>query len=167
MSEQRSTGRPKGEPTQQVAFRFFPALLARLDAYATDLNEQHRGAGINRTDAVRILLEQALDEAERSTKPTRRKKAPPRVTQADRTRFINAYVAVGSGRGFVRIHRLREHLTDWSRPRFDRTLTTLRAEHAIELHGGDTSTMTTQEQDKSYTDEHGTLYVTLSWRDET
>lgn len=81
----------------------------------------------------------------------------------DRTTFKNAYTTVGEGRGFVRIHRLREHL-GWSRARFDRVLNGLSTSHTIEFHGGDPSRMTEDELYDSYQDEHGTLMLTMSWR---
>ncbi|MCI0526980.1 MAG: hypothetical protein L0Y56_05930, partial [Nitrospira sp.] len=70
---------------------------------------------------------------------------------------------VGKGRGFVRIHRIRE-LLNWTRERFDRVLMDLMADYIIELHGGDPSILTEQEIRNSFMDENGMLYITLTWR---
>ncbi len=83
----------------------------------------------------------------------------------DRTAFKRAYYRVGKGRSFVPIHQIREYL-HWPRERFDRVLTELMADYAVELHGGDPSTMTEAEIKNSFMDESGMLYITLSWRGE-
>ncbi len=84
----------------------------------------------------------------------------------DRSIFYAAYHAVGQGRSFVRIHRLREALP-WPRERFDRLLLTLLAEYSVELHGGDPSLMTAEDIRQSYSSADGTLYIALSWRGTT
>ena len=77
--------------------------------------------------------------------------------------FKAAYQAIGHGRGFVRIHKVREFLS-WSKKRFNRTFKHLIQELIIELHGGDPSIMTKQELDDSWIDERtGFLYLTLTW----
>jgi hypothetical protein len=81
---------------------------------------------------------------------------------AGRAAFKEAYNEIGKGRGFVRIHRIREYL-DWSREHFDNTLMELMGDYTIELHGGDPSIMTEQEIKDSYTDENGLLYINLTW----
>ncbi len=48
------------------------------------------------------------------------------------------------GRGFVRIHRLREHL-GWPRERFDQSLQELWSAYIIKLHDGNASQMTEEE----------------------
>jgi hypothetical protein len=83
----------------------------------------------------------------------------------DRMAFKQAYSRVGKGRSFVPIHQIREYLR-WPRERFDRVLTELMADYAVELHGGDPSTMTEAEIKNSFMDESGMLYITLSWRGE-
>ena len=80
-----------------------------------------------------------------------------------RTAFKDAYDRVGQGRDFVRIHRLRDAL-GWSHERFDQVLIDLMADYTVELHGGDPSLLTVADLHDSYTDPHGTLYITLSWR---
>ena len=77
--------------------------------------------------------------------------------------FKNVYERVGQGRDFVRIHRLREAL-GWPRERFDQVLKDLMADYTVELHGGDPSLLTAADLHDSFTDAHGTLYITLSWR---
>jgi hypothetical protein len=81
----------------------------------------------------------------------------------DRLAFHTAYKAVGHGRSFVRIHRLRDALP-WPRERFDGVLRTLLADYTVELHGGDPSVMTEEELRHSFSDADGTLYIALSWR---
>jgi hypothetical protein len=81
----------------------------------------------------------------------------------DRLAFHAAYYAVGHGRSFVRIHRLRDALP-WPRARFDRVLRVLLADYTVELHGGDPSVMTEEELRHSFTDADGTLYIAMSWR---
>jgi hypothetical protein len=80
-----------------------------------------------------------------------------------RTAFKDAYDRVGQGRDFVRIHRLRDAL-GWPPERFDQVLIDLMADYTVELHGGDPSLLTAADLHDSYTDPHGTLYITLSWR---
>jgi hypothetical protein len=80
-----------------------------------------------------------------------------------RTAFKDAYDRVGQGRDFVRIHRLRDAL-GWPHERFDQVLIDLMADYTVELHGGDPSLLTVADLHDSYTDPHGTLYITLSWR---
>lgn len=53
------------EDTEQVAFRFPRALLARVDRHVERMNREHPGLGASRADAVRTLLTRALDEVER------------------------------------------------------------------------------------------------------
>jgi hypothetical protein len=77
--------------------------------------------------------------------------------------FQDAYVRVGQGYDFVRIHRLRDAL-GWPREHFDQALMDLMATYAVELHGGDPSLLTPDELRDSFTDRHGTLYITMSWR---
>lgn len=89
--------------------------------------------------------------------------AAPETPDDERAAFKTAYDTVGQGRAFVRIHRLRDALL-WPRGRFDRVLTELRAAYTVELHGGDPSHFSDRERRRSFTDEHGTLYLTLSWR---
>jgi hypothetical protein len=81
----------------------------------------------------------------------------------DKRAFHNAYMTVGSGRDFVRIHRVREQL-GWLTERFNATLEQLAADYKIELHGGDPSRLSKEELDNSYRDNYGQQYITLSWR---
>lgn len=76
--------------------------------------------------------------------------------------FKDAYDRVGKGRGFVRIHRVRDAL-NWPEDTFDRLLGELMADYVIELHGGDPSALSETEIRKSFVDENGTVYITLSW----
>lgn len=89
---------------------------------------------------------------------------PESILPRDREAFQRACQAVGGGRRFVRIHRIREHL-QWPRERFDRVLAELRRSFAVQLHGGDPSTMTEGQIRDSYQDEQGRLYIALTWSD--
>jgi hypothetical protein len=88
---------------------------------------------------------------------------PPPAAVNDRLAFQEAYARVGQGRDFVRIHRLRAAL-GWPRVHFDRVLRELMADYSVELHAGDPLLFTDADLSDSFTDEHGTLYLTLSWR---
>jgi hypothetical protein len=88
--------------------------------------------------------------------------APASATN-ERAAFQTAYAAVGQGRSFVRIHRLRDALP-WPHQRFDQVLQALVADYTVELHGGDPSVMTQEELRHSFTAADGTLYIALSWR---
>jgi len=79
-----------------------------------------------------------------------------------RAAFKAAYDHMGKGRGFVRIHRIREYL-GWDRKKFQHVLDTLLADYTVEIHRGDPSILTDQEIRDSHSDENGTLYITLSW----
>jgi len=79
------------------------------------------------------------------------------------TEFHDAYKSVGKGRNFVRIHRIRESL-QWPEKTFDTVLTSLMQNYAVELHGGDPSSMSEKEIENSYKDENGRLFLTISWR---
>jgi len=77
--------------------------------------------------------------------------------------FKKAYDFIGKGRGFVRIHRIREYL-NWDRNRFDSVLKKLTHDLIIELHGGDPSIMTKAEIEDSYVDPRtGFLFITMTW----
>lgn len=54
-----------------AAFRLKPELLKRLDLHAKRMEAAMPGASFTRTDAVRVLLSQALDAAERAAKEKR------------------------------------------------------------------------------------------------
>jgi hypothetical protein len=76
--------------------------------------------------------------------------------------FQQAYGDIGQGRGFVRIHRIRERL-GWPPELFHRIMQKLLRDYVIEIHGGDPSALTEKEIRDSYRDENGTLYITLTW----
>ena len=59
---------------QQVAFRFPPELLARLDAYVDRMRAQTPGLKATRADAARVLITKALD-AEKVQAPKGKAKA--------------------------------------------------------------------------------------------
>lgn len=64
--------------TQQLAFRFSPELIARIDAHVERLRAEAPWSNPNRAMAVRLLLTAALDAVERAhaKKGPRRKGAP-------------------------------------------------------------------------------------------
>jgi len=82
--------------------------------------------------------------------------------KAVRAAFKAAYNHIGKGRGFVRIHRIREYL-GWEREKFAQVLNDLLADYTVEIHRSDPSILTEQERCDSHTDDNGTLYITLSW----
>jgi hypothetical protein len=84
-------------------------------------------------------------------------------TPQARQQWCAAYNVIGKGKGFVRLHRIREAL-GWPRDEFDRVLETLVAGYHVELHGGDPSRLSPAEVADSCQDAHGTLYLTVSWR---
>lgn len=88
---------------------------------------------------------------------------PSQDIESDRVAFKVAYDAIGSGRSFVRIHRVREHL-GWSRERFDALLVALAHRGTLKLHQGDPSDLTENDVRASWEDEHGFLYITFTWR---
>ncbi len=76
--------------------------------------------------------------------------------------FKAAYDKIGKGRGFVRIHQIREEL-GWSVREFDDLLKKLMADYTVELHCGDPSLLNERQIKDSFTDDNGVLYITLTW----
>ncbi len=89
--------------------------------------------------------------------------APQAPMIDERSVFKAAYQAVGKGKSFVDIHRVRGYL-GWPREQFDAVLNELRCDYTIQLHGGDPSTMTEKEIQGSYLDENNILYLTMTWK---
>ncbi len=102
-------------------------------------------------DKLRVILLEKGDGAELACERT------------DEELFYEAYLAIGKGRDFVRIHRIRERL-GWGEERFDGVLIDLARKFEIELHGGDPSSMTKEEIRGSYVDGTGWLYIAVSRR---
>jgi hypothetical protein len=90
-------------------------------------------------------------------------KASPLLSLDDRAAFKETYEDIGKGKSFVDIYRIRRHL-GWPRERFDAVLCELKRDYAIQLHGGDPSSMTEQAIQDSYMDENNILYLTLTWK---
>jgi len=129
---------------------FLPALnslLQRGDLFCT-LNREHRPL--------------VTPVGQPAGAPVREEEDQGPMTREERNAFHKAYETVGSGRRFVRIHLIREHL-QWPRERFDRILAELRRNFEVQLHGGDPSSMTETEIRDSYKDEQGRLYIALTW----
>jgi hypothetical protein len=82
---------------------------------------------------------------------------------ADRQGFKAAYDAVGRGRSFVSISKLRRHL-GWPRDRFDALLSRLSRDLVIQLQGGDPSAMDEAEIRDSFIDDRGRLRIAVTWR---
>ncbi|KPA18560.1 hypothetical protein MHK_001222 [Candidatus Magnetomorum sp. HK-1] len=77
--------------------------------------------------------------------------------------FKAAYDKIGNGRGFVRIHKIRERLK-WSQKEFEKVLKDLIHDLTIEVSGGDPSIMSEKEIEDSYIDPRtGFLFITLTW----
>ncbi len=160
MAEQKKAGRPRGAPSQALPVRVPVGLIERLDRYL-DLAETRTGLRSNRTEAIRQALAFWLDAKEEALGIPRTPSLP--ATPDARHQWRAAYDAVGQGRGFVRIHHIRDAL-GWSPQVFDRVVAMLAVEHCVELHGGDPGSLMAEELDRSYRDAHGTLYLTVSWR---
>lgn len=64
MAKTKAT-KTKAEPAQVVAFRLSAELLKRLDAQVGRMEATTPGLTFTRTDAVKVLLLQALDAAEK------------------------------------------------------------------------------------------------------
>lgn len=151
--------RPTGEASTLVNMRIPQALLAQLDRYIERLASQ-TGRKVNRGMIARRALELLLERDEGGGPQSI---DAPSLRECDA--FHQAYLAVGHGRDFVRIHRLRAYLT-WPRARFDTVLRQLAAAYVIELHGGDPSSMTATEIEDSYQEPGGMMYLCTSWRGE-
>ena len=48
-------------PKVQAGFKADPALLARIDAFAAEMMRDHPGLNVSRTDAMVMLLTEALN----------------------------------------------------------------------------------------------------------
>ncbi len=59
--------------TQQLAFRFSSALIARIDAHVERLRAEAPWSNPNRAMAVRLLVTAALDAAEKAQTPRRKR----------------------------------------------------------------------------------------------
>ena len=79
--------------------------------------------------------------------------------------FKQAFDELDNGRIFVRICDLRKKL-NWPRETFDETLKNLRDEEIIQLHEGDASTMTAEENKDCFTDKNGIRMGTISWNEQ-
>lgn len=159
-SSLKKVGRPRGLPSKVLPVRIPEGLIDRLDRYL-DLAERHTRLRSSRNEAIRQALASWLEGKEErlslDENPT------PMSTPEARKQWRAAYHEVGKGRGFVRLHRIREVL-GWPHDEFDRVLETLVSGYHVELHGGDPSTLSAAEVADSYQDSRGTLYLTVSWR---
>ena len=160
VSPMKPAGRPRGAPSRVLPVRIPEGLIERLDRYL-DWAETRTGLRSNRTEALRQALASWLEAKEEALGIPRC--APRPDTPEARQGWRAAYDAVGKGRDFVRIHRIRQAL-GWSRQDFDRVLAMLVAQYGVELHGGDPGSLNAAEVADSYHDASGTLYLTVSWR---
>jgi hypothetical protein len=135
------------------------ALLARLARSSARL-ECQTGGKTNRGLLARGAIERLLETDEPVGSQTI---VAPLLPERDA--FSQASLAVGHGRNFVRMHRLRSSLA-WSRDRFDTVLRQLAAVYVIELHEGDPSRMTAAEIEDSYQEPGGMMSLCMSWRGE-
>ena len=131
-----------------------------------DWTQTRTGLTSSRNAAMREALAGWLAERERDRGVlSAARSGEPRARSRDAQRFYEAYRAIGQGRDFVRIHRIREAL-GWPREDFDGLLDTLAAAYHIELHGGNPGSLSPEQLEGSYRDAHGRLYLTVSWRGE-
>lgn len=86
------------------------------------------------------------------------------AAQDDIQAFHSAYLAIGDGREFIRIHKIRETLA-WPQERFNTVLEQLSTAYKIELQGGDPSKLTAEELESSYRDKDDQQFITISWRE--
>ena len=156
---QHKGGRSQGASSPMVNVRLPLALLARL-ARSSERLECQTGGKTKRGLIARWAIERLLETDEPVGSQTI--VSPP---LPERDAFYQAYLAVGHGRNFVRIHRLRSSLA-WSRDRFDTVLRQLAAVYVIELHEGDPSRMTAAEIEDSYQEPGGMMSLCMSWRGE-
>ena len=77
--------------------------------------------------------------------------------------FHAAFVKLDHGRIYVRICNMRREL-GWSVERFNTLLRKLRADGTIQLHAGDPSTLTQEDNNLSFMDENNMFYATLTWK---
>ena len=96
-------------------------------------------------------------------RPPREAPVGPGDEAADRRAFRAAYEAVGRGRSFVSICRLRRHL-GWPRERFDAVLSRLSRDLVVQLQGGDPSAMDEADIRDSFIDDRGRLRIAVTWR---
>lgn len=61
MGKAKGSSKAKGSGTQLVAFRLEPEMLAKVDAFAREMEARVPGLAVTRTDAVRVLLTRALE----------------------------------------------------------------------------------------------------------
>lgn len=64
MTTKTKATKTKAEPAQVVAFRLSAELLERVDVHVARLEATTPGLKFTRTDAVKVLLLQALDVAD-------------------------------------------------------------------------------------------------------
>jgi hypothetical protein len=137
-----------------ISLRLPDTLLARLDRYL-DWMERRKGETLSRNQVIRVALTQWLDTAE----------AHGGMTHPDvlRQHFQAGYNSLRSGKGAVKIHRLR-HLLGWPPDRFDALVEQLRAESQVVLYTGDPHSLSDEEQQQSYK-VNGQLYLSLTWKE--
>lgn len=127
--------------------------MKSIEINADKFNRLQTIAG-NKGENIAILVDKLLEEYIELNEDT---------PQSHRKAFRAAYDKIGNGRGFVRIHKIREQL-NWSREQFEKVLKSLIHDLTIELHGGDPSIMSEQEIDDSYIDPRTNfLFITLTF----
>lgn len=77
--------------------------------------------------------------------------------------FKAAYDDIGSGRHFVKIFKIRRHL-NLPREDFDNLIKSLSNKEYIMLNMGNPGKLSEEERLDSFQDEHGNLYITVTWR---
>ncbi len=159
----KKVGRPRGMPSKVLPVRIPEGLIERLDRYL-DLAQSHTGVRSNRNEAIRQALAVWLENKEETLSidqtPT------PQSTPEARQQWRVAYQSIEAGEGFVRLPRLREAL-GWHREEFDRVLETLVAGYHVKLHRVDANGLSPAELANAYQDARGTLYLSVSWRNES
>lgn len=84
---------------------------------------------------------------------------------SDKQAFCDAFDDLDRGGNviFVRICNMRRKL-GWERERFDEILRKLRTDRVIQLHAGDSATLTQEDVTLSFTDENNMFYATVTMK---
>ncbi|MCI5179159.1 MAG: hypothetical protein D3911_07535 [Candidatus Electrothrix sp. AW3_4] len=110
-----------------------------------------------------IELHFYLDEQQGGETETKETVSPSQTDSDPVQAFKAAYDDIGSGRHFVKIFKIRRHL-NLPREDFDNLIKTLANEEYIMLNMGNPGKLSEKERLDSFQDEHGNLYITVTWR---
>ena len=153
---------------------FTAAALARTSTAANETitidksgqKESPSQAIAETSSATPIMSTETTASASASSSPAMTPSGKPEEEGGKRDygpgKFREAFYALDKGRIFVRICDLRREL-NWPREVFDEMLRKLRDEEVIQLHEGDASTMTPDENNDCFIDENNIRMGTVTW----